>query len=425
MNTNRHLAELYLLIVFITASFVVVPIQMVYGMDYYSYGKIGVIGLVTISLVVYDGMKSIKRVNRINKIQFSYVNLFIMLLLLLAAISTVIHRDPLSVWGVPYAPEGFVILGINILVLWMSRRIMNPKLLSSYTMDALLVIGCLVAFYSIGEFFAWWPKITELFRMGTEYQGNMTTIGNRNFLGSYMTILVAIAMAWILFYGKKRGYIYVSILTCGLLISQTRSAYVAYAGMLFVSLFLVIPDRKQRIRFFILILYLGIFIMGGLYLLTNMFKDPRIVARLTLLWQDIWHLSGDSAGSDRVLIWKNAIQLIGDYPLFGYGPDHFGYAYKEVIGPFKYMYQKAHNEWLHMLITLGAPYLGVYIVLLSIALHRVWAKREYRAYRLIGLVLIGYTIQSMFNISVVGMNTIYYIFLGMALYDKDIPFQTE
>ncbi len=410
MQNKRKVEQAYIIVMMLVASVVVIPIDMTFGRDYYSYGKIAACAICTVVFLGY----SYRDIFGNNRVYAS--DILIGMLVIIAMLSAGMHWDRTSIWGVPYAPEGLLILGLNSSVLFLAKRRLQPKLLTPLFIDILLTIGCAVSLYAIGEFFMLWPKITDIFQMGSKYHGNMTTIGNRNFLGTYMTVLSAISIASILFYKMKRGYIYLSIITCGLLISQTRSAYVAFVVMMLISLYVVVRERKRRAAYMLLVVYLGLFIIGGIYLLTNIFQDPRIVTRLTLLWQDIWNPTSESAGSDRMLIWKNAMTFISDHLFLGYGPDHFGIAYEQKIGSFDYMYQKAHNEWLHMAITLGLPYLMVYLSLLIIAVKQVVLNSQNQAYKLLGLVLIGYTVQSMFNISVAGINTMYYLFLGMALY---------
>ena len=105
-----------------------------------------------------------------------------------------------------------------------------------------------------------------------------------------------------------------------------------------------------------------------------------------------------------------------DYPVLGSGPDTFGKMLKEHTGLEIALYSKAHNEYLQIAITLGYPFLLVYLSLIGIVLLRL-LKKAFKTGDILAISLfcciIGYLIQALFNISVISTAPIYWGMLGI------------
>ena len=124
----------------------------------------------------------------------------------------------------------------------------------------------------------------------------------------------------------------------------------------------------------------------------------------------------DTFGSYRGHIWKNAIRAYPNYPLIGSGPDTFYHAFPPeahlVYGGVNY--DKAHNEYLQILICQGLLGLLCYLLFLVTASLKAIPK----AFRnpLVMAVLaafIGYCVQAFFNISLPIASQMMWIFVGM------------
>jgi hypothetical protein len=109
-------------------------------------------------------------------------------------------------------------------------------------------------------------------------------------------------------------------------------------------------------------------------------------------------------GSHRIYIWQNALEAFpSDNPVIGSGPDTFWQAFPnqaETVTAYGIRFDKAHNEYLQILICQGILGLLCYLVFLSY----LFAKAVPKAFKnpLMMAVLAGfagYLVQGFFNIS--------------------------
>lgn len=129
----------------------------------------------------------------------------------------------------------------------------------------------------------------------------------------------------------------------------------------------------------------------------------------------------DYSGANRGFIWKRVAELIKKRPLAGYGIENLGEAFKkyytkdmiELWNEVRYL-DKAHNEYLHIAVTSGIPSLLVYLTFISqIILKGLFRLKNCKTALLILSSVIGYMTAAFFNISVVSVAYVYWIFLGL------------
>ena len=79
---------------------------------------------------------------------------------------------------------------------------------------------------------------------------------------------------------------------------------------------------------------------------------------------------------------------------------------------------KAHNELIHILITMGLPVLLCYIALYIFVLRDLFRKIKKGTNKTVDITLLllitGYFVQAMFNISVLDVAPYFWIMLGLA-----------
>ena len=142
----------------------------------------------------------------------------------------------------------------------------------------------------------------------------------------------------------------------------------------------------------------------------------------------------DRFGSSRIFIWKRAINLIMAKPAFGYGPDSFFQAFapyqREAFEVADVYFDKAHNEYLQILICTGIAGLTSYMTLLAGAMARGFTKlkKEYSAtpaqnnsaplnqnYKILPYLaaVAAYLLQAFFNISVPITAPLLWVLLGV------------
>ncbi|MCL1828778.1 MAG: O-antigen ligase family protein [Oscillospiraceae bacterium] len=123
----------------------------------------------------------------------------------------------------------------------------------------------------------------------------------------------------------------------------------------------------------------------------------------------------DSFATYRIHIWRNAMSVYSRHPFFGSGPDTFSFVFPEaaqgVVGEF---YDKAHNEYLQILICQGIFGLACYLVFLA----AIFVKAVKKAFSdpiimAVSAAFAGYAAQAFFNISLPIASQMLWIFAGI------------
>lgn len=123
----------------------------------------------------------------------------------------------------------------------------------------------------------------------------------------------------------------------------------------------------------------------------------------------------DDMGSGRIFIWKHALAAFPNYPIIGTGPDTFFNALPaEAHQVYGVNFDKAHNEYLQILICQGILGIIAYLTFLGHTL----VKAIPRAFKdpLIMAILaafVGYCVQAFFNISLPIASQSLFIFAGV------------
>ena len=161
--------------------------------------------------------------------------------------------------------------------------------------------------------------------------------------------------------------------------------------------------------------------------------------------QPVTELGGSDSGAIRLLVWKGALDIWKNYPIFGSGVETYAFAYYKfrpaahnLVSEWKFLYNKAHNEYLNFLATTGTfgivTYLSVIGLFIFICLKYIFSrlKNPTRKDFLIVSILSGYgtiLITNFFGFSVVYINILFFLFpvfvfmlAGLINYDKHFGF---
>jgi putative inorganic carbon (hco3(-)) transporter len=137
-------------------------------------------------------------------------------------------------------------------------------------------------------------------------------------------------------------------------------------------------------------------------------------------------LGGTDSGKIRLLVWKGAIDIWLHNPIFGSGLETYAFAYYQyrptahnLTSEAKYLYNKAHNEYLNYLATTGTVGTIAYFLMIGSFLYvcikhlhsrrKKLTKQDFVAFSL----LAGYAtilITNFFGFSVVMVNILFYLF---------------
>lgn len=122
----------------------------------------------------------------------------------------------------------------------------------------------------------------------------------------------------------------------------------------------------------------------------------------------------DSFGNYRLHIWKNALKAYPEHPLIGSGPDTFYFALSEEAHINGVSFDKAHSEYIQILVCQGILGLLCYLIfLVSASLKAV--PRAFRNPLLMAVLaaFVGYYAQAVFNISLPIVTPMLWVFAGM------------
>ena len=133
-----------------------------------------------------------------------------------------------------------------------------------------------------------------------------------------------------------------------------------------------------------------------------------------------YFLFNDDWGTHRGFIWRNAIECYIDLPLWkkivGYGPETFGILMlqKTAHNPYNEIFDSAHNEYLHLLITVGVAGVLSYISFIIGSLKRgirLHIDDPYKMAVIFGIVC--YSIQAFVNLNLPIVTPLLWVLLGI------------
>lgn len=276
--------------------------------------------------------------------------------------------------------------------------------------------------YGIIQHFFINELVGEKIEMG--FVRSWAVFDHANHFGSYLVIMITLAMTLYLLAKKRRQTITHWVIICTLFVSllyTTKSgAWIAiFIGVLLLTIF-VVKKRKELWKRWIFLL-ISIFI---LLMLVNISENNIYFQRFITIGTDINTVvsdqnSNEEAGSGRWGIWKRTFPIIIENYLIGTGPSSFSSVFPLNEGEKDYGLDNSHNEYIEIAMTMGIPALLVYLTLILtilkssiISVKKIGGDKEIYLYGLIAAI-IGYLIKVFFNISVVSVAPFFWVLLGM------------
>ncbi|MGL5822287.1 MAG: O-antigen ligase family protein [Sarcina sp.] len=240
------------------------------------------------------------------------------------------------------------------------------------------------------------------------------TIGNRNFLSTYLLLFQPIAVYGFIIL-KKNRYLFYNIIIFGAILSaQTRSVWLAFLIISIIFILSIIKKKASKKRLLVLILCF----ICVLFTINSSTKNTIVLRSQTIATElNTAKTSGktDSLGSGRGAIWSETLKSIAKNPFIGFGPDtldkRFNYYFPDINFSNA---DKAHNEYLEYWATGGILTLISYLLLTLSILIKLFKKND-NISNCLFLIVLGYMLQAFFNISVIQVAPIYWIILGISL----------
>jgi len=364
----------------------------------------------------------------INKIRFKdivqkdriNISLFIYFILLAASVYAA-ENKVFAIIGVPGRWEGLVTITLYMFLFITARLYLVPD---EGLFKIILVTAIIVSIYGILQTMNFDPFPRDVLRENWSKRA-FSTMGNPNFLGSYIVLIIPTSIYFYIIKKNITGLTAYAILFYCLLSTGTRGAWLGTITsiMAFAAIhYMYFRYSKGEFTRYIILLVITILLLA----LYNFYTEGAFIDRFLSIARDAneFLTKGDRAdysGANRGFIWKRVAELIKKRPLAGYGIENLGEAFKkyytqdmiELWNEVRYL-DKAHNEYLHIAVTSGIPSLLVYLTFISqIILKGLFRLKNCKTALLILSSVIGYMTAAFFNISVVSVAYVYWIFLGL------------
>ena len=330
-----------------------------------------------------------------------------------------------STLGYPDRFEGLLSF-MSYCLIFLNIKVLHNKDDYKKIIKVIFEIGIFQFVYSLFQVFFRFSFIKTFEISGVNYMA-MGFIGNPNFLGSYCIMLLGLALM-LYFVKSERKYFGLSIIFfINLILAQSTGPFFAFIILFIVMIVFMkikgIIDWKKIGIVCASFILTFIIVSNGVELYCKKVFNDKIVSSYTIKGDilNTLNLFGVSKGnneenitiedygSGRITIWKRSLKIVPKYFWLGSGLDTFGYVFPQKSGIF---YDKAHNEYLQMLITTGIfTLLSYLIILFSLFIDGV--KSNNKLVWVLMMPFIGYALQAFLNISVIFVAPTFYIIMGM------------
>lgn len=351
-------------------------------------------------------------------------DILILIFAILTFISTMLSTyTNISIFGEHGRYEGLIMIYIYIIVYLCAKKYMSENSVKIFA-NVMFYISMIIGILGIAQLYVVNLGTSPIFNKGIS-----GTFGNSNFFGSYISLVLPIAIAIFIIKANIKSFILSNVMFWNMISSGTRSAWVAFAVVAILGLVYLITQKNKdyyKRTGILLVCFIAIFMF-----LFNGFgfrKGTKTTTNLKI--SQIGREIKDAAktgntnkmGSNRVEIWKMTLKLISKKPIFGCGTDNLkrGSLIYCTDDTMKFLNRtnaiadKAHNEYLQIAATLGVPALIVYLIFLGmILIPKLKLMFKHNAYLVIMLSIISYLVQAFFNISTIGIAPLFWMMLGI------------
>lgn len=429
MNKLRNFLSLKSLLLLVIIFDSVIPlIVWPFGSDYFYYPKILIIYFaVLLGLIICYFSYSKRNIENKFPDELIWVIFFLVMILMSTIFSKYTEQ---ALWGRPLRKEGALAFLSYFLILYFSflsaREENNIKIIIRY----FLISASIISVYAILQYIGFDPIPRDSIRKSWSFT-SFATLGNPNFLGSYLSIALPVSMFLYLYDNNKifPGLLFISsiLIYSALLCAKSRSAWVGVIFSMIVMIALFFKPIIQKIGRLVVLLTTIVVVT----IILNSVHNGTISAKFDSLISDYKTIISENkekstAGSERIFIWSRSMDYIFERPFLGSGPDTFEKVFKMSPEEAKYHFNsesvyvdKAHNDYLQIIITMGFPALLFYLIFLSIVIIKSFRNIRKNNYDIFTISLlsgiIAYVVQSFFNISVVSVAPLFWSVLGLLI----------
>ena len=297
----------------------------------------------------------------------------------------------------------------------------------------LIICSALVSLYGLFQYFCYNPTAHFILKYFPARIGIESTIGNSNFLGKYLVLVIPVVFS---FYLNGDSFVIkflllTALLLClsALVLTFTRASWLSM--VLGFSLFLFLAFRNhllkvERRRFIILgvIVVLIIFFLNIYRSDHSFISGGRVYERVISVFKD----KRSQGVATRLFVWKRALRLIKERPWLGHGTETFEVAFKkDNIDYIKTFHDyvsidRAHNNYIDTTFSHGLVGLVAYLAVVGsflIHLLNMLKIAGDRYYKLLYVGIIsgycGYLFNDIFIFSVVSVSPTFWSLMGLSV----------
>lgn len=258
-----------------------------------------------------------------------------------------------------------------------------------------------------------------------------STFGQPNWLAAFLVLTFPIVIAISFRESKKQNYYLALSLVYFIVILFTKSRS-GIIGFIFADtlfwLKLTLSDKKTLktkplvIYHFLILAIVAVFGTPWTPSISSLLAKKGVVQETKNTTS--LETGGTESGEIRKIVWKGAIQIWKDHPVFGTGPETFALSYfkykpKEhnLTSEWDFVYNKAHNEYLNYLANTGTVGFLSYLVLIIASLYLMLPRKKEDNYLKTALAsgYVGFLITNFFGFSVVATNLLMFLFPAFAI----------
>lgn len=369
-------------------------------------------------------------------------DLLIFFLILFGLVSAMCAPNfKVAIWGTIYRYEGLVQI-CTYYMLFLNSRFINKKELVIKIINSLIIVGLLQFVYSFLQVFVRGKYIYVKYEY--VYYRASGFIGHPNMLGSYIVLTLLLALGMYFLYNKNKKFYLISsiLLYINLILTESTGPFYGFIiGLIFMFIYLL---KKKKINFSSVIITSMLLVIGLLsvtitsktwcqsrfhdeyrydFTIVGDIKDTFVTIKEIFIPENTSsegfannHVEG--FGSNRIWLWKNTIKMVPQYWLHGTGIDNYTDAFREFIKKEESknlgstFFDRAHNEYLHLLITQGVFAFIVYLSLLLLVFIKGIKSKDMLTWVLL-FSFVGYAVQAFSNISVYNVAPFFFVVMGM------------
>lgn len=380
------------------------PLRLLPSFELFEWNKITLVYILTTIICSATFIKMLMtRTFGIPKTPFTIP---LLLFWLSQAVTTLFSIDPhVSLFGY-YSRYHGGLLSITAYTLLFFAFIANRHILKPLRIiHVSLVTAVIVALYGIAEKFG----IDASMWIQDVQNRVFSTLGQPNWLAAFLTLFLPLGLVNI--FAKNNSTIkhsnrfrvnfslysiVVSILYVALLLTKSRSGFLGFWGgfAIFSGLLWLWEKSKKPVLYTLafhglLLLIINFFIMTPfpqynkiasieIFLPNSQKSQP---APPPVVSDSVIDVGITDSADIRKIVWRGAIDIFRNYPLFGTGPETFAFAYYKyrpvehnLTSEWDFLYNRAHNEFLNIAANSGIAGLASYL-LFSIAVLN-WLVRR-------------------------------------------------